>query len=357
MLELQILHRLGEFSLEAALAVPKGTVTVLVGGSGAGKSTLLRAVAGLIQPQEGRIALDGQVWFDASSGIRLAPHRRPIGYVSQDYALFPHLSVRDNVGFGPRAMGFPRAEVRERSQRSIGRLGLAPLADRRPGELSGGQQQRVALARALALDPAVLLLDEPLSALDLATRRAIRGELRRILETLPCATLFVTHHPADALAFGDRIAVLEQGRLTQQGTRDDFLRHPRSGYVAEFLGVNLLAGEIRERTGGLASVAVEDAMLTIVDPGRDGAVQLVLHPREIVLSLDRPSGSARNVLRGSVEEMFPEPPGGEQMRVLLATRPALAAQVTRRSAELLNLRPGLAVFASFKAGGIVVLPP
>ena len=357
MLEIQVRRRLGSFALDASLTVSAGSVTVLVGESGSGKSTLLRLVAGLLEPDEGRIALDGEPLADRAAGRWVPPEARPVGYVAQDYALFPHLSARENVAFGLRALGLPRREIEARALAALSRFGLDALSRQRPHELSGGQQQRVALARALVLDPAVLLLDEPLSALDLVTRRSVRSELRRTLAGLSCATLFVTHQPTEALAFGEQIAVLEAGRVTQCGARSDFLREPRSRYVAEFLGVNLWEGQITERHGdGMASVFAEGGVLVLPDPGFDGPVRLLVHPHDVVLSAGPPEGSARNVFSGAVEELIPEPPGGERVRVLLATRPALAAQVTRDAVEALRLRPGVRVFASFKATGVVVVP-
>jgi molybdate transport system ATP-binding protein len=356
MLELEIRMRLGAFTLDAALAVPAGVVMAVVGESGAGKTTLLRLVAGLADPDEGRIAIHGRVLFDGASGTSRPPFERPIGYVAQDYALFPHLSVRDNVAFGLRALGRPAAEVRERVDRALEGVGLAALASRRPRRISGGEQQRVALARALILDPEVLLLDEPLAALDPATRREIRGELRRALKERSCPTLLVTHDPADALSFGDRIAVIERGRITQQGSRDEFLRDPRSRYAAEFLGVNVLEGEIVSRQGGIAELSVDGMRIAVVDSGADSRARVILHPREIVISIAAPAGSARNVLRGPVTELLAEGAGGEQVRVRLGTRPALTAEITRRSAEALGLSPGLEVYASFKASAMSVLP-
>ena len=358
MLELELRRSLGGFTLEASLVVPAASVLVLVGENGSGKSTLLRLVAGLLVPDAGVVRLEGRVLVDRAAGVFVPPEHRPVGYVAQDYALFPHLSVRDNVAFGPRALRLPGDRVRERVERALERFALGELAARHPGELSGGQQQRVALARALVLDPEVLLLDEPLAALDLATRRAVRGELRRLLGALPCATLLVTHQPSEALAFGERIAVMEAGRVTQCGPRAEFLLRPRSGYVAEFLGVNVLDGEVvGPPADGLVIVAVGDGRVSVPDPGWIGPVRLVLHPREVVVSLEPPGGSARNALRGRVEELIPEPPSGERVRVMLSTRPPLAAEITRHSAELLGLRPGVEVFASFKATGIAVLPP
>ena len=356
MLDIQVRHRLASFTLEAAFTVPSGAVTVLVGESGSGKTTLLRLVAGLLAPEEGHISLAGTVLSQPDAGRFIPPEARPVGYVAQDYALFPHLSARENVAFGLRARRLAGAVVRERTDSALERFGLASLATRRPHQLSGGEQQRVALARALVLDPRVLLLDEPLSALDLVTRRAVRGELRRSLEGLTCATLFVTHQPGEALMFGERIAVLEQGRVTQYGSRGDFVRHPRSQYAAEFLGVNLLEGAAIARSAGVARMQVEGSEIVIPDPGSEGPVRVLIHPHDIVVSIEKPAGSSQNVLRGAIEEIVPEPPAGDRVRVLLSSRPALAAQVTPQAVAALGLRRGLEVFASFKATGVEVLP-
>jgi molybdopterin-binding protein len=215
----------------------------------------------------------------------------------------------------------------------------------------------VALARALVLEPRLLLLDEPLSALDRLARREIRSELARLLRELTCATIYVTHQPEEALAFGDRIAVLEAGRVSQQGTRDDLFRHPRSRYVAEFLGINFFRGTVVKREpGALAKVAVAGGELAVVDPGCEGEVTLVVQPREVTLARERPEGTARNVFRGRIEEIVPEPPAGELMRVLVGSTPPLAAEVTRASVESLGLETGEMVHASFKATGVVVVP-
>ncbi len=357
MLRLQVAKRNGEFSLEAALSVDSGSVLVLVGESGAGKTTLLRLLAGLQHPDRGRITLDGLPLFDATAGVAVPPDQRPVGYIAQQDALFPHLTVFENVAFGLRAQAIRGTGLRPRVESALARLGMLHLALRRPHQLSGGQQQRAALARALVLEPRLLLLDEPLSALDVQTRRTIRSELRRFLADLGCVTVFVTHSPTEALALGERIAVLEAGRISQHGPREDLLRHPRSGYIAEFLGVNLLRGAVVHREpGALARVAVGRAEVAISDPGREGEVALVVHPREITLSLERPLGSARNTFHGPIEELVPEPPDGEHVRVLLATDPPLAAELTRESVVLLGLRPGQAVYAAFKATGVVTIP-
>jgi molybdate transport system ATP-binding protein len=357
MLQITASKRLGEFALDLALSVEDRTVLVLVGENGSGKTTLLRLLAGLARPDGGRIVLDGDVLFDGAAGICVPAPERPVGFVSQDYALFPHLTVFENVAFGLRARGLRGAELRPRVDGALARLGVLDLARRRPHELSGGQQQRVALARALVPDPRLLLLDEPLSALDLQTRGTVRRELRRLLAELPCVTVFVTHSPTEALALGERIAVLEAGRISQQGPRDDLLRHPRSDYVAQFLGVNLFRGTVVAREpGGLALVAVPGSHFSIVDPGAGGDLTLAVYPRAITLSLQPPLGSARNILQGRIEELVPEPPAGDQVRVLIASDPPLAAEVTREAVEALGLRPGLEVYAAFKATGVAILP-
>jgi molybdate transport system ATP-binding protein len=273
--------------------------------------------------------------------------------VPQDYALFPHLSVRENVGFGLRARGDRGRGLRGRIERALERLGVAPLAERKPHQLSGGQQQRVALARALVLEPEILLLDEPLAALDLPTRRTVRGELRRLLGELECVSVFVTHSPAEALAFGERIAVLESGRVSQQGPRAELLHQPRTRYIADFLGTNLFRARVSSREeSGLTRLAAEGGEILAAECDLGDEVFAVVDPRDITLSIARPSGSAQNVLRGPVEEIQPEPPHGERLRVSLATRPPLVAELTRAAAERLGLGAGAEVYATFKATGV-----
>jgi len=236
-LEASLGGRRGAFQFDAEFRVADRETLVLAGESGAGKSTLLQLLAGLLWPERGRITVDGELWFDGAARIARAAGERAVGYVAQDYALFPHLSARENVAFGLRAQGLPRAAIEARVAASLERFGLAELADRRPAELSGGQRQRTALARALILEPRLLLLDEPLSALDLRTRRKVRVELKRLLEEVPCMTVLVTHSPAEALALGRRVAVMESGRIVGIGTPEELRRDPRSDYVAEFLGL------------------------------------------------------------------------------------------------------------------------
>ena len=354
MLEVAASKRLGEFTLDAELTAPARGVLVLVGESGSGKTTLLKLIAGLLAPDRGRIAFGGQVL--AGDGAFVPARHRPIGYVAQDYALFPHLTVRDNVGFGLHASGVEAAARGERVARALDRLGIAGFAARRPHELSGGQQQRVALARALVLEPAILLLDEPLAALDLQTRRTVRGELKQLFEQLGCLTIFVTHSPAEGLAFGGHMAVLEAGRVTQQGPREELLRRPRTRYVADFIGTNLVVARVdRSAADGLVHLRLPGGR-EIVAAGteHEGDVFAVIDPREITVSLEPPQGSAQNTLRGMVADLMPEPPSGERVRVGLATSPPLVAELTRASVDQLRLAPGVLVTATFKASGVRV---
>jgi molybdate transport system ATP-binding protein len=346
-------HRLGEFALDCALEAADRTTLVVVGESGSGKSSLLRYLAGLLRPESGTLSLDGEIWCDTARGRWVpAPHRR-LGYVPQDYALFPHLSAADNIAFGLRAAGLGRTAVRERVEAMLARFDLVKLAGRRPGQLSGGQEQRVALARALALEPVLLLLDEPLSALDVETRHSVRTELKRTLQGLPCITVFVTHAPMEALLFGDRIAVMEHGRVVQAGDRLSLLKEPRSRYVATLLGLNLLPGKVVSRGPG-QEVAIETprGVVHAIDGGTSDQLFVVVSPEQVTLSLEPPGGSARNVFAGTVAEILPEPPYGERVRVVLGPAPVFVAEVTAQAVSLLGLAVGRQVHAAFKATSV-----
>jgi molybdate transport system ATP-binding protein len=351
-LELRVASRRGELELDLAFQARAGVTTVIVGESGAGKTSVLRLAAGLDRPVRGQVVLDGEVYTDTAVGVHVPPWRRSVGYVSQDYALFPHLSVAENVAFGLRAAGVSRGEVERRVAGVLERTGIAALKRRRPATLSGGQQQRVALARALVLNPRLLLLDEPLAALDLQTRRQVRGELRRLLRELETTTLYVTHSPMEALLFGDRIVVLEAGRISQTGDRDQLLRHPRSRYVAELVGTNFFAGRAAATTEAGATVRTADGALAITRAEDAADLFVTVDPREITLHTQPPEGSAQNVFSGAILELAPEPPAGERVRVVLGTRPPLVAEVTREAVATLGLIEGITVHASFKATGI-----
>ena len=354
MLRASVASRRGSFALEAALEVPAGGILVLVGESGAGKTSLLRALAGIDRVDAGRITVGDATWLDSARRIDIRPERRSVGWVGQDPALFPHLTAEENVAFGLRAAGAADSSARARARVLMEELGIGPLAGRLPRDLSGGERQRVALARALALEPELLLLDEPFSALDPGTRRGMRALLKAALAGRHAATICVTHSPMEALALGERIAVMERGRMVQEGMAGDLLRRPRSSVVAEFLGLNFFRGSIAARHDeGLVDIRTGNGTVTAVDPGGDAEVFVAVSPREIVLSLERPAGSARNVFEGRIAELAPEPPAGERVRVALASAPPLVAEVSRSAVAELRLAPGATVYAAFKATGVV----
>ena len=245
-LDVRLVKRLPDFTLDVAWTAGDGVVA-LFGPSGAGKTLTLQCLAGLVRPDAGRIVVDGRLCFDAAAGLDLPPQQRRLGYVFQGYALFPHLSVAENVGFGLRDR--PRRERDERVRDVLARLGLAGLERRAPRELSGGQRQRVALGRALAIDPALLLLDEPLSALDLPLRQALREELKRILDEWAIPAVIVTHDFTEAYRLGDRIVVCEAGRVVQAAPRSELLWRPASESVARIVGIrNVLRGTVLKAT-------------------------------------------------------------------------------------------------------------
>ncbi|MGH2769283.1 MAG: ABC transporter ATP-binding protein, partial [Actinomycetota bacterium] len=273
-LEAKVRLTLGALSLEVELSVGMGEVVAILGPNGSGKTTLLRALAGLVPLGDGLVILDGEVLEDPASGLRVATAQRPIGFVFQDYLLFPHLSALENVAFGLRARGLRRAEADRRARGWLERVGLARYASARPTSLSGGQAQRVALARALATDPRLLLLDEPLAALDAGTRVALRRDLRRHLRSFEGTRLLVTHDPLEAAALADRLVVIEEGNVVQEGTPAEVSERPRSAYVAQLVGLNLFRGKGRGDRIELAS-----GTHLVVAGEAEGEVFAVVHPR------------------------------------------------------------------------------
>ncbi len=357
-LAVNVQKRLREITLAMDLRFDPG-VTVVVGPSGAGKSTLLRLIAGLIHPDQGVVQLGDHVLDDTAARLHVSPGRRDISLVFQEYALFPHLTVERNVAYGLQARRVPRAERGRRVGAMLERLGIANLAGERPAHISGGQRQRVALARALVLEPRALLLDEPLAALDVRTRISVRSELRGILTDMTIPTLLVTHDYADALVFRERIVMLVDGRVVQDGAHSDLLAHPQSRFVADFTGVNFFEGDLIEHDphllgriilpGGVEAFAPADG----IEPG---PVSLTLHPWEVTLSAQPPAGSARNTLAGTVRELLPL---GGRVRVSLALgagAPILVAEITPQAEEALGCREGQVLYAAFKATALRVGP-
>jgi len=310
-LDVTLVTRVPGFELDVHWTAGDG-VAVLFGPSGAGKSLTLACLAGLVRPEAGRIVVDGRVLFDSTAGINLPPQQRRVGYVFQGYALFPHLSVEENVGFGLRDR--PRAERAQRVADVLARLGLADLARRRPAELSGGQRQRVALGRALAIDPALLLLDEPLSALDLPLRRALRDELRATLADLRMAAVVVTHDFAEAYRLGDRIVVYDQGRVVQAAPRTELLWQPASETVARIMSIpNVMHGTVVKATPDRIQLKWRGQLLEAVNspahtylPPPDTPIAFFIRP-EYVRLIRKDRGPAdpshhMNVMHGTVVE-------------------------------------------------------
>jgi molybdate transport system ATP-binding protein len=329
---------LRDFDVELALDV-EGETFALVGPSGAGKTSILRAVAGLARPRHGVIACCGEGWFDLEHGINVKPEDRSVGYVFQEYALFPHLTVEQNVSFGGG-----------RADRLLSRLRIEHLAKAKPPQLSGGERQRVALARALARGPRVLLLDEPMAALDPHTRGAVRAELHDLLRELALPTLLVTHDFEDAAALADRVGVLAEGRLRQAGTPADLLGAPADPFVARLAGANVLSGVAAPAANGLTGVLLDAGpMIFAADPVA-GRTEVVVYPWDVSLARVPPDDSALNHLRDEIVSLTPL---GNRARVRLRL---LTAEITTASLDRLRLRPGEPVFASFKATQARLLP-
>ena len=274
--------RLGTLDLQIELTVEPGEIVALLGPNGAGKSTVLRCLAGLEPIDDGRILLGGTAIDDPAANVFVEPEQRPIGFVFQDYVLFAHLSVLENVAYGLRARGVAKGEARERAGQWLERMNLTEYSSERPDSLSGGQAQRVALAWALATNPRLLLLDEPLAALDVGTRAIVRRDLRRHLETFEGMRLIVTHDPVDAHALADRVVVLEAGRVAQAGTLAEVTAHPRTRYVADLVGVNLVAGEVVD---GVLTTA-SGARVVIADAA-DGPTLASIRPHSVLVARRR----------------------------------------------------------------------
>ena len=373
MLKVKLDTHLNTFHLDLGFSAEVGKTTVLLGESGAGKSTVLRLMAGLLHPERGHISLEDTAYFDSERHIVVPPQERPFGYVFQDYILFPHLNVFENVAFGLRAQHLPHHVIRCRVGEALEQVHLPGLDQRRATQLSGGQQQRVAIARALALQPQLLLLDEPLAALDIQTRREVRQELRHILANIGITTILVTHQYLEALLFGQSILVLDAGRIIQQGSQHDLLLYPRSSYVAELVGMNFFRGRVvRNEANSLCTIqlqqenhpievmaALEEHLQGSKTPAVGEEAFVVVDPRSITLYQKPPDSSARNVFCGEIVQVLrldtsigneERHDGRVRVSILLNTSiPPLTAEITGASAARMELSEGKTVYASFKA--------
>ncbi len=335
-----------DFVLDVELRIAAGETVAVLGPNGSGKTTLVESLAGIVALDRGRIALDGRVLDDPTAGLFVPPEARRVGVVFQDLLLFDHLTVAENVAFGPRARRRWRAEAARLADEWLGRLGLAEFAERRPRDLSGGERQRVALARALAAEPDLLLLDEPLAAVDATTRGALRRILADHLEGFPGPRLLITHDPTDAFLLADRICILEGGSVTQVGAADEIRLGPRSRYVADLVGVNFWLGEAADGT-----VVVAGHRLSMADRAVRGPVYVTVHPRAVAVYPARPEGSPRNTWETVVTRVEPH---GERVRLQTGPPLPLTAEVTAGAVAALGLEPGSRVWMSVKATEIGV---
>jgi molybdate transport system ATP-binding protein len=355
--------QLGSFHIDMGFEAGPGKTTVLLGESGSGKSTVLKFISGLLEAKHGTLIIDDELYVDTDDKFSIPAQERPIGYVFQDYVLFPHLSVFDNVAFGLKMQKVKEKVIKQRVGEALEQVHLVGYDDRHPKELSGGQQQRVAIARALALSPQLLLLDESLSALDIQTRHEVETELHQILDELKLTTVMVSHQYSDALGFADHIIVLERGTVIQRGVHADLLRHPRSGYVAEMVGVNRLAGNVAAIDNGTCRVTLTDgveitaAPLDPLRPGDDATV--IVHPRSFTLWQNQPEWEVANAFRCEIVQSVPlsaslSPESGTieglmQVSLLLDPNvPTLRAEVNVTAASEVQPAEGETVYASFE---------
>ena len=340
------LHRGESFQLDLSLSIAPGTTLALLGPNAAGKSTAVAALAGLLPLDRGRITLAGVTLDDPERNVFVVPEERKVGVVFQDYLLFPHLSVAENIAFGIRSRRVARAESLARAGEWIDRLGLAGLARSKPGSLSGGQSQRVALARALVTEPELLLLDEPLSALDVTTRVELRRTLAEHLESFPGPRLLITHDPTEAFLLADEIHVIEHGAVTQAGTADDIRLRPRTPYVADLAGSNLVPG-----IAGGGVVDTGSQSILIADQSVSGPVLATISPSAISVHLEEPAGSPRNSWKTEISLIEHL---GERVRLRTGAPLSLTVEITENATRALDLAEGHEIWISIKATEIGV---
>jgi molybdate transport system ATP-binding protein len=350
MLDADIQLRLSRLNLDVAFTVAAGEVVALLGPNGSGKSTILRALVGLLPLAGGRVVLDGTVLEEPARRAKIPAEKRPIGLMFQDYLLFPHLSALENVAFGLRAKGTDKKAAREKAAETLERLGLdGRLTAARPGAMSGGQQQRVAMARALVTDPKLLLLDEPLAALDVSTKTDVRRVLRTTLRQSQAANVLVTHDLLDAVALGDRMVVIQDGGIVQTGTPAEVTAHPRSRYVADLVGVNLLqgtaSGTVLDLDGGGQLITADLA---------SGPTLAVVAPSGVSVSRQRPEGKKENIWPGQISAVDLM---GDRVRVRITGTPDITAEVPPHAVDELKLDDGGELWACVDPSAVSVYPP
>jgi len=335
-----------EFSLENInLEVRHGEYFAILGPTGAGKTLLLELIAGFHRPDE------GEIWINDKNITDFPPEQRKVGFVYQDYSLFPHLNVEENVKFGLRLKKIPKSETDEKIRRTMHLLGLTHLSKRLPKTLSGGEQQKVALARAIVLDPEVLLLDEPLSALDTQTQERLRKELKDLHERSGITTIHVTHDHVEAILLGDRIGILSNGKLIQVGDPDEIFRKPKWEFVAKFVGVeNIFPGK-SELKKGLATIDIGNVLIEAVTQ-KEGKVKVCIRPEDILLSKRPIKSSGRNMLQGKITDISDR---GTTVKLKVDVGRELVVIITKRSFLDMKLRIGSEIYASFKASSVHVI--
>ena len=337
---------LGDFLLEDVdLGIREGEYFVILGPTGAGKTVLLEAIAGLHPVKSGRI------WMDGREITGLSPEKRGIGFAYQDHVLFPHMSVRDNIGFGPKQRGRPEGEVRREVRNLADLLGIAHLLDRGPGTLSGGESQKVVLARALAIQPRLLLLDEPLGAMDPQTRAGVQEEIKKVHSRFGTTTVHVTHDFEEAISMGDRIAVLGGGRVMQVGTAAEVFQHPNSEFVARFaMAQNIFSVKVEDGEEGLGLFSLGDIRIATSSELR-GNLHVSLRPEDILMSAEPIRSSALNSLPGTINEISHR---GPTVYLTIGVPPDFVCLITRRSFEDMELRQGMRTYITFKASAVHV---
>jgi molybdate transport system ATP-binding protein len=338
--------RLDDRGVDVTFGLAHGKTLAILGANGAGKTSVLGALAGTLRADAGRIVVDDRVVVDTTAGIDVAPHQRGVALLSQDPLLFPHLSIQDNVAFGPRSRGANRPEARRRSNRWLAETNTLELARRKPGEVSGGQAQRVAIARALAAEPHLLLLDEPMASLDVAVTPALRQTLRRVLSGR--TTIIVTHDVLDALLLADEVLVLDDGKVAERGDAHEVLTRPRSAFAARLAGLNLIAGTWQTDHVLLADGSRFFGTPEGVAPQPGDRVVATFRPASVAVYLEPAPGSPRNNVTVQITELEPL---GDRIRIRSED---VSADVTPQAVAALDLAPGLTVTMSVKATEVAV---